>query len=95
MQGTNQPPQGGTNLEAMTLTEYYNQTEPKSGVCVELSQSDYNIIFDVPGGKIIGAHICGRYYQYFMPTGTNKLYTMDQDGNKKTLSVFTLKTTKK
>ena len=73
----------------MTFKEYINQENPIKNPRVVLEKKDCYQVFDsIKNSKVVVLKMFGGYYFYLMPGGSNRLYTMDPDGNKKSLSCF-------
>ena len=74
----------------MTLYEYEHQQNPRRGVTVQIKPSELKYSILAYGGHLVGLHVYGQGFEYFIPEGSRRLWTMDKDGNKKSPSVFTL-----
>ena len=78
----------------MTFNEYINQTTPKRSINVQITKDDCYHTYNVYNGLVIMLLIGGEYYSYLLPKDrifnlkSSLLYTMDNDGNKKSLSCF-------
>ena len=77
----------------MTYEEYLNQTDPKPFLNVKVKRSECFSISKVFCGEIIVLKIKDEYYSYLIFTGTTLFWTMDEHGNKKAPSVFSLEET--
>ncbi len=77
----------------MTYEEYLNQTDPKPFLNVKVKRSECFSISKVLCGEIIVLKIKDEYYSYLVFTGTTLFWTMDEHGNKKAPSVFSLEET--
>ena len=75
----------------MTLHEYEHQQNPQRGVTVQVKPSELEYSILPYGGHLVGLHVCGQGFEYFIPEGSRRFWTMDKDGNKKDISIFTLK----
>lgn len=74
----------------MTLTGYCNQNDISyQGIFkVLVHESElYSRNFH-PKGEEVSLNVCGHIYRYLNSENKGYLYTMDCDGNKKSLSVF-------
>ena len=74
----------------MTLQEYKTQKDPRHGVTVQVKPSELEYSILAYGGRLVGLHVCGQRFEYFIPEGNRRFWTMDNHGNKKSPSVFTL-----
>ena len=76
----------------MTFTEYINQTTPKRQVNVTITENDCYQTFNDYACKVIVLLINDTFYHYLLPKDrpsySTLLWTMDSDGNKKSLSCF-------
>ncbi|NQU53235.1 MAG: hypothetical protein HQ522_11930 [Bacteroidetes bacterium] len=74
----------------MTFQEYLKQKDPKRHPNVKVTAQDcYGIHFAPnPGHKVIVLKIHGSFYSYLLTPDSGLLWTMDEDGNKLTISVF-------
>lgn len=75
----------------MTFTEYNTQIDPQRHPVVDVLPEECVNIFKVHDGEVVQLRTWGQLYQYLVPTGEDRLYTMDKDGNKYMMSVFKLK----
>ena len=76
----------------MIFNEYINQTNPKRQHNVKVSEKDCYQTFNTYNGKVIVLLINDTLYHYLLPKDrpsySTLLWTMDSDGNKKSLSCF-------
>jgi hypothetical protein len=75
----------------MNFNEYLIQADPKYMPDVSIEVDDMYQYFTVPGGHIVVLRIKEELYSYYVPDDSLRLFTMDQDGNKKSRSCFKLK----
>lgn len=87
----------------MTLTEYINQTKPAHRPTVVLQEGEYQVTGQLRNGRmplryITIPAISERYQidaQYVQVGDCERLHTMDEHGNLKNITVFTIPKTKK
>jgi len=74
----------------MTLHEYEHQQNPRRGITIQVKPSELEYSILTYGGHLVGLHVCSQGFEYFIPEGNRRFWTIDKDGNKKSPSVFTL-----
>jgi hypothetical protein len=76
----------------MTFKEYVNQKDPIRfpKVYLEEKDMDMHILVETKPKKVweISLKMFGEYYRYKINEGDNIVWTMDEDGNKKSASCF-------
>jgi hypothetical protein len=75
----------------MIYADYLTQEEPRHPVNVKMEVEDCYQLYKVFCGHIAVLKILGIYYSYLIISGTTLFWTMDNHGNKKSPSVFSLK----
>jgi hypothetical protein len=76
----------------MTLTEYFNQSEPVLMPHVVLTEADYKtgLTINVGQDKLTAIEINGLSAGYIIKNGYGIVWTTDQDGNPKSPSCFSV-----
>jgi hypothetical protein len=78
----------------MTFQEYLNQEDPKRMPNVVLEMEDLYIVYTLnsKSGKVhmIQLHIHGDLHEYRLDEGDTQLWAMDEHGNKKARSCFSI-----
>jgi hypothetical protein len=75
----------------MTFTEYLNQADPQRQLHVEVTNADtahISLLNRKDCKAVITLQIHDKCFYYFLKNDSDRLYTMDQDGNPKSSSCF-------
>lgn len=75
----------------MNFQAYLRQQDPKRHPRVYIERSDCYGYYtgSLPYGRaIVDLEIHGEHYLYLLPTDSERLWTMDEDGNPKARSCF-------
>jgi len=79
----------------MNFQQYISQQNPVRHYSVNVMENDCTQIYNVHfGGKVIVLTIDDTMYSYLLTPDSNVLYSMDSDGNKKSMSCFRFVTEK-
>lgn len=73
----------------MTFQEYLDQKDPKRRHSVDIADEDiFHRYSGASKGEFIVLNIHGDFYTYYREEGKTLLWTVDEDGNKKSTSCF-------